>query len=235
MLSGVIVVTVMPTSVNPGANRAVAVTSSAQSVMALIEDQQGVLVPERFGVDGGAVIGGHQQRGAVVRTAAEQPHGRIREGRQEMRIPLVQEVQRRHHDQRALLGFLEGELRQVGLPSACGQHDHPLAPRSEPGRQRRALMRVGRHLKRRHEGERPKRLRLVHERRALCPERLDEAPIVQGREAKALHPIIPGRIRDPGFPRRRGVHQQGATVERERRSASHVTCSAVTRALVVMV
>ena len=90
----------------------------ARQVMALIEDQQGILVPEGFGLDGGAVIGGDQQRGAVVRPAAEQPHRRIGEGGQQMRIPLVHEVQRRHDDQGALLGGLHGELRQVGLAGA---------------------------------------------------------------------------------------------------------------------
>jgi hypothetical protein len=60
--------------------------------MALIEDEQGIVVPERVGLDGGAVIGGHQQRGAVVRPAIEQPHRRIEEGRQEMRLPLVHQV-----------------------------------------------------------------------------------------------------------------------------------------------
>ena len=55
---------------------------------------------------------------AAPLTAAEQPQGCIGEGRQQMRIPLVHEIQRRHHDQRPVLGFLHGQLRQIGLLGA---------------------------------------------------------------------------------------------------------------------
>ena len=74
-----------------------------------------------------------------------------------------------------------------------------------PGRERRALMRVRRHLQRRHQRERFERRRLVHEPRALSLERLDQAPIVQGRQAKALHAVVPGDIVDPRLARWRRV------------------------------
>jgi hypothetical protein len=38
----------------------------AREVMALIEDHEGVAVADRLGVDGGAVIGGHEQRRPVM-------------------------------------------------------------------------------------------------------------------------------------------------------------------------
>lgn len=151
-----------------------------------------------------------------MRTSAEESERRIGEGRLEMRIPLVQQVQRRHRDERALLRRLHSELRQVGLPSARREHDDSLASCSEPGGQRRLLMRVWRHFKRRHKGECLEGRGSVQERRALRPERFDQAPVVQGRQAEALHPIIPGGIVDPRFARRRGMQQQGATVERKR-------------------
>src|SRR5262249_54410705 len=97
-------------------------------------------------------------------------------------------------------------------------------------------MRVRGHLQDRHQGERTELWRLVHEPRALGLERLEEAPILQRWEAKALHPVIPGGVVDPGLPGRRGMQQQGATVGGECGWASHGTCSAGTgpRGLIVM-
>jgi hypothetical protein len=59
-------------------------------------------------------------------------------------------------------------------------------------------------------------------------ERFDHTTIMQGWEAKALHPVVPGSIVDPHLPRWWGVQQQGAAVEPECRWAGHGTRSVVT-------
>jgi hypothetical protein len=96
-------------------------------------------------------------------------------------------TQIRHRGQRR--GHRHGEARCAAPLTAAEQ------PQGCIG-EGRLLMRVRRHLQRWYEGERPERRRLVPEWRALRPERLNQATIVQSREAKALHPIIPGGVVD---------------------------------------
>src|SRR5262252_5896712 len=139
-----------------------------------------------------------------------------------MGIPLVHEVQRGHYNQRAAARGLHGELGQVGFAGPGREHDHAHASGGYPGVKRLTLMRVWRHLQGRREGKRTELARTVDQGGALSRQGFHEAPIVQRRDTKTLHAVVPDGIVNPCLPRRWGMQDQRAPVKGERGRASHI-------------
>ena len=61
----------------------------AGQVVALVADQQRILPRQVFSVNGGGIVGAHQDRRVVVTAAAQQADVGIWEGRQQARVPLL--------------------------------------------------------------------------------------------------------------------------------------------------
>ena len=116
----------------------------AGQVVALVADQQGILVAQVFGVDGGAVVGGDQNGAAIPRAAAQEAHLHLGEGGFEVGIPLVHEIQGGYCNQRGPGRGLHGELGQVGFAAGGGEHDHAAPAMAYPGLQGLLLVGIGR-------------------------------------------------------------------------------------------
>src|SRR5215510_2955613 len=192
-------------------------------MMAFVKYHQGIFIAERFGIDRGAIVSGHQHRRVVMRTTSQESNRRVRESGEQVRVPLVHEVQRWHHNQCAAARGLHGELGQVSFTGPGREYDYTQAPGGNPGSQRLTLMRVWGHLQGWYEGKRTELPRTVDQRGALSGQGFHEAPIVQRGDAKTLDAVVPGRIVNPGFPRRWGMQDQRAPVKGERGRASHRT------------
>src|SRR5712691_999711 len=193
-------------------------------MMAFVKDQQGIFIAEGFGIDGRTIVRGHQHCRVIMRATPQEPDWRVREGGEQMRVPLVHEVQGRYHNQCAASGGLHGELCQVGFAGAGREDDHTQTPGGNPGGQGLTLMGVWRHLQCRNKREWAKLPRTVDERGPLSREGFYEATIVQRRDAKTLHPVVPDGKVNPCFPWRWGMQEQRAPVKRERGRASHKVC-----------
>ena len=109
-----------------------------------VADEQGVAARQFLGVNGRRVVGADQNGRLVAAATAQQSDVGIGEGRQQARVPLVQQVDGRYADEGAARRGLHGELRHQRLPGPGRQHHQPLPTRPLPGREGFVLMGVGR-------------------------------------------------------------------------------------------
>ncbi len=133
----------------------------ARQVVALVEDDQPKAIAEPVHVQVRRVVRGHREVEHLVVAAAHDADRETERPRQHV-VPLVQQIERRHHDERAALPREDRERRHVRLPRAGRQHDHAAVAVPPPRLQRLGL--VGERLvpRRGRERERGVLPRLVH-------------------------------------------------------------------------
>ncbi len=145
---------------------------------------QAEAVAEPLHVQVRRVVGGHRDVEHLVVAAADDAD-RHAERRREHVVPLAQEVERRHHHQRAALPREDGERGHVGLAGAGGEHHHAAEAVPAPRLQRLALVGEGLVLGHRRERERGVAAGLVHRLDAAGAERQDDTRVVHG--GRAVH------------------------------------------------
>ena len=111
-----------------------------RQMMALVEHEQAIAIAPAFQMDVRGIVGRHGQRLQIVMTAADQTDRHI-EGDEQFAIPLMQERQRRRHDESRTAGFLNGEDGEKCLAGSGRQHRDAARAVVPPGLQGCGLMR----------------------------------------------------------------------------------------------
>ena len=107
--------------------------------MALIEDQQAKAIAPAFQMDVRRIVGGHRQRVNVIMPTPDETDG-VAEIVHQFRIPLIEKIDCRCHDDGRPTRFLNGENRHKSFPRPRRQDDHAARTLFPPGFDRFGLM-----------------------------------------------------------------------------------------------